>query len=62
MQRIKDDMAAALSKSKCQLHAYVIMPNHLHLLITPAEIGMSGILILADKERERFGRGGINPV
>ncbi len=37
MQRIKDDITAALSKSKCQLHAYVIMTNHLHLLITPAD-------------------------
>ncbi len=35
MVRIKEDMAHALSKSGCHLHAYVIMNNHLHLLITP---------------------------
>jgi len=37
MQRIKDDITAALLRSKCKLHAYVIMTNHLHLLITPAD-------------------------
>jgi len=36
MTRIKEDIAHALSKSDCRLHAYVIMSNHLHLLITPA--------------------------
>ena len=35
MQRIKEDIASALSKTGCALHAYVIMSNHLHLLITP---------------------------
>ena len=33
--RIKEDIYYALEKSGCQLHAYVIMTNHLHLLITP---------------------------
>ncbi len=37
MTRIKEDIAHALSKSDCHLHAYVIMSNHLHLLITPAD-------------------------
>ena len=35
MVRIKADIKASLSKSGCSLHAYVIMTNHLHLLITP---------------------------
>ena len=35
MVRIKEDIELSLSKSKCHLHAYVIMTNHLHLLITP---------------------------
>jgi len=39
MTRIKEDIAYALSKSDCHLHAYVIMSNHLHLLITPADKG-----------------------
>lgn len=35
MTRIKEDIESALLKSGCSLHAYVIMTNHLHLLITP---------------------------
>jgi len=27
----------ALSESRCTLHAYVLMTNHVHLLLTPAE-------------------------
>jgi REP-associated tyrosine transposase len=37
MMRIKEDLAVSLSKSDCRLHAYVIMTNHLHLLVTPAD-------------------------
>ena len=37
MSRIKNDITLSLSKSKCHLHAYVIMTNHLHLLITPED-------------------------
>jgi hypothetical protein len=33
--RIKEDISASLKIAKCSLHAYVIMTNHLHLLITP---------------------------
>ena len=35
MLRIKDDIKASLLKSKCKLHAYVIMTNHFHLLLSP---------------------------
>lgn len=35
MMRIKEDIALSLLKSQCSLHAYVIMSNHIHLLITP---------------------------
>jgi REP-associated tyrosine transposase len=35
MLRIKDDIKESLLKSECRLHAYVIMTNHLHLLLTP---------------------------
>ncbi|NOQ17552.1 MAG: hypothetical protein GQ581_10880 [Methyloprofundus sp.] len=35
MLRIKNDIKLSLLKSGCALHAYVIMSNHLHLLITP---------------------------
>jgi len=33
--KIKEDIAHGLKKSGCSLHAYVIMSNHLHLLVTP---------------------------
>ena len=35
--RIKEDIKHSLSKAGCYLHAYVIMTNHLHLLITPED-------------------------
>ena len=37
MTRIEEDIAHALFTSGCHLHAYVIMTNHLHLLITPTD-------------------------
>ncbi len=37
MTRILEDISHALSKADCYLHAYVIMTNHLHLLITPKD-------------------------
>jgi putative transposase len=37
MIRIKADIKQALSRTFCQLHAYVIMTNHLHLLVTPVD-------------------------
>lgn len=37
MNRIIEDIMYALSKTDCYLHAYVIMTNHLHLLITPKD-------------------------
>ena len=35
MTRILSDIAESLHKADCHLHAYVIMTNHLHLLLTP---------------------------
>ncbi|MBV1915525.1 MAG: transposase, partial [Pseudomonadales bacterium] len=37
MIRIRADIKQALSKASCRLHAYVIMTNHLHLLVTPKD-------------------------
>ncbi len=37
MARIIEDISLSLSKTECYLHAYVIMSNHLHLLITPKD-------------------------
>jgi putative transposase len=39
MVRIKEDIKLSLLNSNCFLHAYVIMTNHLHLLVTPADKG-----------------------
>ena len=56
MQRIKADITAALSKSK--LHAYVIMTNHLHLLITPADKAQLAIFMqsMANRYARSLGR------
>lgn len=35
----------ALNATGCKLHAYVLMDNHVHLLLTPAESGSIGILM-----------------
>jgi putative transposase len=37
MLRLKADIKESLLKSNCKLHAYVIMSNHLHLLLTPRD-------------------------
>ncbi|WP_289282077.1 MULTISPECIES: transposase [unclassified Methylophaga] len=37
MARILSDIKESLSKADCHLHAYVIMTNHLHLLLTPKD-------------------------
>jgi len=34
-QRFIDDLLASREQSDCSLHAYVLMPNHFHLLLTP---------------------------
>lgn len=35
--RLKEDLSHSLAKSNCQLHAYVVMGNHIHLLLTPQD-------------------------
>ena len=37
MHRIISDLMVSLEKTTCALHAYVIMSNHLHLLVTPKD-------------------------
>lgn len=32
-----EKIGAAASKFQCQIHAYVLMPNHFHLLVTPLQ-------------------------
>jgi len=43
-------LADALLATRCQLHAYVLMDNHVHLLLTPPEVGAIG------KMMQRLGR------
>ncbi|WP_024937840.1 transposase [Xanthomonas arboricola] len=43
-------MHEALHATGCQLHAYVLMDNHVHLLVTPPDAGRIGQLI------QRLGR------
>ncbi len=33
----QDWLGAALEDTRCQLHAYVLMTNHVHLLLTPPD-------------------------
>ncbi|TVP90169.1 MAG: transposase [Thioalkalivibrio sp.] len=36
-RRYLEDLAAAAEKSDCRVHAYVLMTNHVHLLVTPMQ-------------------------
>lgn len=38
-------LGAALLETGCQLHAYVLMDNHVHLLLTPPEVGATSRLM-----------------
>ena len=43
--RYLDDLKEALTKNDCRLHAYVLMTNHVHLLLTPmSEHGVSHLM------------------
>ena len=50
--RYRHYLHEAAVKSECALHAYVLMPNHVHLLITPA--GTSGIPDLMKTLNQRY--------
>lgn len=40
-----DALGEALVATECRLHAYVLMGNHVHLLLTPPETGATGQLM-----------------
>ncbi len=43
--RYKQDLKSACDKFHCHIHAYVLMTNHVHLLITPlTEFGISEVM------------------
>jgi putative transposase len=48
----RDRLAAALERYRCQLHAYVLMTNHVHLLVTPS--GPSSIAQLIQSVSRRY--------
>jgi putative transposase len=44
-QRYLGDLREALGRNRCRLHAYVLMTNHVHLLLTPMqEHGVSHLM------------------
>jgi putative transposase len=47
-------LAEALKETYCTLHAYVLMTNHVHLLITPPRAESVGPFII---RRDDFFRG-----
>ena len=43
--RLLSDVTQAAGKSRCAVHASVLMTNHIHLLVTPGEGGrVSGMM------------------
>lgn len=44
-------LSELVDKSACQLHAYVLMPNHVHLLLTGHESGAASIFMKALGQR-----------
>lgn len=52
--RIKEDIEHSLLKSGCSLHAYVIMTNHLHLLVTPKNKGQ--LTVFMQSMANRYAR------
>ena len=43
--RYLDILRPAADRHRCAVHAYVLMPNHVHLLLTPASAGACGALM-----------------
>jgi len=44
-QRYLRDLGEAIERNHCRLHAYVLMTNHVHLLVTPMkEHGVSHLM------------------
>ena len=43
--RYLDDLRDALARNECRLHAYALMTNHVHLLLTPmSQHGVSHLM------------------
>lgn len=46
-RRYLDDLGACAQKYTCRIHAYVLMTNHAHLLVTPMQEGGVGEMMQA---------------
>ncbi len=54
-QRYLDDLTKSVSKYRCNLHAFVLMTNHVHLLVTPMqEHGISHMMQALGRRYVRF--------
>jgi REP element-mobilizing transposase RayT len=58
-----ENLAFYRRRADFRLHAYVVMPDHLHLLITPQRCGLSDCMrnvksLVAKSVRELLGRSG----
>ncbi len=62
--RFLSDLKASLKQYDCNLHAYVLMPNHFHLLLTPHSVkALSGLMQSIGRRyvgyvNEEYGRSG----
>jgi len=45
--RYLDELLEAAIRAECAIHAYVLMTNHVHLLVTPADTGQVGHMMQA---------------
>jgi putative transposase len=45
--RYRQDLGDAATRSECAIHAYVMMTNHVHLLVTPAAAGAASEMMQA---------------
>lgn len=43
--RYQDELREAATRNGCAIHAYVLMTNHVHLLVTPHDSGQVGLMM-----------------
>ncbi len=54
-QRYLEDLRHASTKFKCRIHAYVLMTNHVHLLVTPmVDFGISQMMQALGRRYVRY--------
>ena len=45
--RYRDELREATTRAGCAIHAYILMTDHVHLLVTPTETGQVGTMMQA---------------